>query len=308
MRNPESQAWRERIPEQDTAPPEDGLPLPDPAEWGVTPDEARAMLERQMCPVCGEGPWKSPLNHVSRKHAINRHVMRDVCLLSTHEKVTDEESRARWSSNGRAQVETLTANSDRARGTSGRKMRMTAAFRATLGQNLQRWMDENPNEIAAMRADFRSRMESPAALEKWRTSMERVWAEQGEKWTDEERAAFRERMSAPDVVAKREAARAEGTTLVCTLDGCEQPHLARGYCITHWNRWNRNGDPGPARKFTPAEGARMGRPKKRALSEAQMAEVRDAYAAGGVTQGHLAERFGVTQSIISRVVRGEYAD
>lgn len=29
----------------------------------------------------------------------------------------------------------------------------------------------------------------------------------------------------------------------CSIDGCAKPHYARGWCRTHYSRWQRNGDP-----------------------------------------------------------------
>lgn len=29
----------------------------------------------------------------------------------------------------------------------------------------------------------------------------------------------------------------------CTIDGCEEPHMARGWCMTHYYRWRRQGSP-----------------------------------------------------------------
>jgi hypothetical protein len=33
------------------------------------------------------------------------------------------------------------------------------------------------------------------------------------------------------------------TTRTCTVDGCNRPHDARGYCNTHYRRWRLYGDP-----------------------------------------------------------------
>lgn len=32
-------------------------------------------------------------------------------------------------------------------------------------------------------------------------------------------------------------------TRTCTIDGCQKPVLARGWCSAHWTRWKRHGDP-----------------------------------------------------------------
>lgn len=32
-------------------------------------------------------------------------------------------------------------------------------------------------------------------------------------------------------------------TRSCSIDGCEKPVLARGWCSAHWTRWKRHGDP-----------------------------------------------------------------
>lgn len=33
------------------------------------------------------------------------------------------------------------------------------------------------------------------------------------------------------------------STRVCSIHGCERHVVARGWCSTHWQRWQRNGDP-----------------------------------------------------------------
>jgi hypothetical protein len=41
-------------------------------------------------------------------------------------------------------------------------------------------------------------------------------------------------------------------TRLCSIDGCGDPHLARGFCRKHWKLWRRYGDPlHPHRKGTP---------------------------------------------------------
>src|ERR1035437_6194985 len=30
---------------------------------------------------------------------------------------------------------------------------------------------------------------------------------------------------------------------ICSIDNCNQPHQAKGWCLKHWLRWRRRGDP-----------------------------------------------------------------
>lgn len=32
---------------------------------------------------------------------------------------------------------------------------------------------------------------------------------------------------------------------ICSIEGCEHPHKARGWCRGHWERWRKTGDPEP---------------------------------------------------------------
>lgn len=43
------------------------------------------------------------------------------------------------------------------------------------------------------------------------------------------------------------------TKRTCSIDGCDNPHSARGWCGTHYMNWRRNGDP-----EAPAKTARNG--------------------------------------------------
>lgn len=37
--------------------------------------------------------------------------------------------------------------------------------------------------------------------------------------------------------------RIEMADRTCSVDGCENPHIARGWCDTHYRRWRKHGDP-----------------------------------------------------------------
>lgn len=203
--------------------------------WWVHPVEFAAdLLHEGTCPVCGRGGWKSPLNHVSRKHHIDRHDMRDVCGLTTIEQVTDPESHEKWSQNAINRDAVVNARN----GPKNRTRRRTKAFQRLLddGGNLGRWVKEHPDEMAEIVAGFRDRVTSPEAMAKWEESMRKVWASQGEKWTDEDRAEFAARMATPDVEAKRKAYRDATRIDFCTVDGCGKPHIARGFCKSHYRK------------------------------------------------------------------------
>ena len=32
-------------------------------------------------------------------------------------------------------------------------------------------------------------------------------------------------------------------TRTCSIDGCDKPHRARGWCSRHWTHWRRYGEP-----------------------------------------------------------------
>jgi hypothetical protein len=132
------------------------------ATWGRSREEARDLLRRQMCPVCGEGPWKSPLNHAAKKHGILKRDLREACGLNSVESVTDPELRERFAELGRSHGQDMTAL---ARPGQARKpYRMTEAGREAIAENLVQWERANPE--AAKRARARAGVRGAAA--RWR--------------------------------------------------------------------------------------------------------------------------------------------
>lgn len=111
------------------------------------------MLARQMCPVCGEGPWKSPLNHAARKHGIGRREMREACGLTIDESVCNPELSARFVERGR---EVMTAEVAQAmvarRDLLGRERQWTTVGKDRVTANLAKWESENPDAAAAARS------------------------------------------------------------------------------------------------------------------------------------------------------------
>lgn len=58
------------------------------------------------------------------------------------------------------------------------------------------------------------------------------------------------------------------TERICSIDDCDRPVVARGWCSKHWQRWQRHGDP---LYVAPAPGARTD-PVRRFWSKASVDE------------------------------------
>lgn len=44
------------------------------------------------------------------------------------------------------------------------------------------------------------------------------------------------------------------THTTCTVEGCDQPHDAKGLCRAHYRRWRRHGDPLTRKQASPGSG------------------------------------------------------
>lgn len=195
------QRWSERLPAEDSAPPE--RPGVSAADWGRTVEEAADLLRRQVCPVCGEGPWKSPLNHISRKHGIARAEAREACGLTTVESVIAPDLHSHLSE---VQKE-LSVDRDMAELSTlrrpGSERRWTTAGRQALAENLKAFNETPAASVVRARAAAKSK--TPEARAKQGESL-RAWHERN-PMTEEEKAQFVALMQSPEAQAKRDAAR-----------------------------------------------------------------------------------------------------
>lgn len=192
-----------------------GAAPPDPEKWGVSPTEARELLLRQMCPICGRGPWKSPLNHAALKHGLDKFTMRDICELKVKESVADPAMRAAYSA--RAKAMDLSPLHEAHRKGHG-KYRVTRAGKRRKGER-------SPEKLAAARA----KAYTPEALQKRSESWHRTW----EAKTPEEQQAILDRL----YEAKKPNFFPCGTTASygrgCRCDLCRTAH-------TEYRRSRRN--------------------------------------------------------------------
>jgi len=132
--------------------------------------EAQWLLRRQVCPICGEGPWQSPLNHVSKRHGIDRFTMRDLCGLSTNDKVVDPELSDRFAERSRQNDMTLVNHKGKPR----RKQRWTKAGAARNTATIEQ-QNQSP-EAPTRRARALVLAHTPEARVKQAESMKAYWA------------------------------------------------------------------------------------------------------------------------------------
>jgi hypothetical protein len=78
----------------------------------------------------------------------------------------------------------------------------------------------------------------------------------------------------------------------CSIDGCEKPVNARGWCSTHYQRWRVNGDPMVTRVWSPIDQtpldrvARYSRPEPNGCIRWAGATNRDGYGVIGRIHAH----------------------
>lgn len=198
----DKQKWSEDLPVENSAPEAD-RPEPIAADWGRTVGEAADLLRQQMCPVCSEGPWKSPLNHIAKKHGISRASAREACGLTTVESVIAPDLFTHLS----AVHKELSTDRDMSAISRlrppGAKRHWTTAGRQAVASNLEAF-NETP-EAASTRERAKENSKTPEARAKQGEAL-RAWHER-HPMSEEEKAAFVARMQSPEAEAKRQAAR-----------------------------------------------------------------------------------------------------
>ena len=135
-----AQVWNADPPLGDTAPPNPLPPKPSLEAWGVTKDEASALLRSHICPACGQGPWRMVLNHAAKKHGIDSFVMRDLCGLTTVEVLVPPDLSARYSENAKTNGE-------------GRDFAAISAMRSGLRRFTMAGLEHNTAHLAAWEAE-----------------------------------------------------------------------------------------------------------------------------------------------------------
>lgn len=146
-------------------------------DWGVTRAEACDLVRRQMCPACGEGPWKSPLLHASRKHGIDPFDMRDACGLTVDEPVTDPETHEKFATREVDPAHLREMTKQRVEAAKNTQQRLTAAGRESLSEVGSRSIERN----RATTAEAAARSGATRA---------RNFREKWDAMTADERAAF----------------------------------------------------------------------------------------------------------------------
>lgn len=43
------------------------------------------------------------------------------------------------------------------------------------------------------------------------------------------------------------------STRICSIEGCDKTHRARGWCLRHWDKWRKHGDPLGGRDYAIAQ-------------------------------------------------------
>ena len=225
----QAQTWSDEIAPESTAPPQ-----PDPAtavaleSWGRSLDEARDLLRRQMCPACGEGPWKSPLGHMWSSHGLRAKAVRDLCGITTVEKVTDPELSQRLSERkgmsseeARRLVELRVAK--------GSKAQWTSEGRQKVRRNIEQVnavLDNQQRQVAAALS------KEPDAISRQASSLRSAWASMSPE-ERRARSAHLLRSSAELSAQAREAWAVRGVqpcgTRAAYRRGCRCPECREAY-------------------------------------------------------------------------------
>jgi hypothetical protein len=189
------------------------------AGW-VTPNSAervRELVDAQICPVCGDGPFKVVAMHTNRCHGIGRYELRELCGVSKTASITAPAIHAGYVARGHAH---------------GLRMRDDE-------ERMEAWRGQRAAEMAQYTED---------ALAAWRDT-DGSWAalEQLADSLGKRRSSFRGFLqkhgcAVPDGRAETRNRRTnypERIWRACTVEGCDRRYMARGLCNMHYARMLR---------------------------------------------------------------------
>lgn len=305
-------------------------PLASPSQAVLPPstEAVQRAIIAGLCPFCGDGPYKSLGQHTAKAHAVTAAELRDLSgLKSICSRELSDESRERLISRpDRDEITRRGAAASRLvtdrRGLPVGAQALAAAACAKRGEEQR--AERAP--VVVMRARRGDRLIDiaadlgvhPATI---REDIKRLGVKPTLAQTNADRLARLVESRSVAREAQRIAAEAERDRRIARFQALGGNWSAvrglagevgvsevamRGYLRKHGVGLP---DGRSVTDLRPKERPDMkGRPNKaaRSVTDEQMDEIRALWQAGDLSQHQIGERFGISQSIVSRVVRGAY--
>lgn len=189
----------------------------------VTPDvpaRVRELVDAQICPVCGEGPYKLVASHTNRAHGIDRFELRAMCGVNRTASITTDSVRDRYVQIGKAAL----SDRKRAEGLQAKRANNMAARAASL---MAKWHRTDGSWSALERLaaeEGRNRKQLRTFLQNHGAVVPDGRAETTRRRTNYVRAPWRG----------------------CEMPGCTRRHNAKGLCEMHYQRKRKERADDPA--------------------------------------------------------------
>lgn len=179
----------------------------------VTPASAqriRELVEAQICPICGDGPFKLVASHTNRNHGIDRYELRELCGVNRTGSITSQAVHEEYAIRGK----TVLGDPERAKALQERGAKIIADRTDTV---LKAWAATDGSWAA---------LESLAdSLGRNRKQFRAFLQNHGCAVPDGRIETTRRRTNYPSAPWRG-----------CSVDGCARQHNARGLCELHYRR------------------------------------------------------------------------